>query len=179
VIKLTIKLSLCFLLTEHDAIEAYWGNGGIALRILDLDTLDGGEWLLSRPDRFTPRYPLDRRLGGFQSPFGCGGEEKNSQPLPGLELPIIQPAPHHWAIWAPDKTDCSNYKRISLLPTTYKMLCNSLVPSLAPELDENDDDLLCGFRSHRPTADHIFAFVVRYWRRNGNILEQYLSFQGY
>jgi hypothetical protein len=30
-------------------------------------------------------------LDGFQSRSGCRGEEKNSQPLPGLELPIIQP----------------------------------------------------------------------------------------
>jgi hypothetical protein len=34
---------------------------------------------------------LDRRLGGPQSWSGCGGEEKNSQPLPGLEPLIIQP----------------------------------------------------------------------------------------
>jgi hypothetical protein len=34
---------------------------------------------------------LDRRLGGPQSRYGRGGEEKNSQPLPGLEPPIIQP----------------------------------------------------------------------------------------
>jgi hypothetical protein len=34
---------------------------------------------------------LYRRLGGPHSRSGCGGEEKNSQPLPGLELPIIQP----------------------------------------------------------------------------------------
>jgi hypothetical protein len=50
---------------------------------------------------FTPRplysheknsfYPLDRMLGGPQSPSGHGGEEKNSQPLPGFELLIIQP----------------------------------------------------------------------------------------
>jgi hypothetical protein len=43
---------------------------------------------------FTPRplnlqgknrwYPLDRRLGGPQSQFEHGSEEKNSQPLPGL-----------------------------------------------------------------------------------------------
>jgi len=32
-----------------------------------------------------PRYPLDRRLGGPQSRSGRGGEEKNPQPLPGLE----------------------------------------------------------------------------------------------
>jgi hypothetical protein len=35
-------------------------------------------------------YPLDRRLGGPRSRSGCGGEEKNPQPLPGLEIPIIQ-----------------------------------------------------------------------------------------
>jgi hypothetical protein len=34
-------------------------------------------------------YPLDRRLGGLQNRSGRGGEEKNSQPLPGLEPPII------------------------------------------------------------------------------------------
>jgi hypothetical protein len=34
---------------------------------------------------------LDRRLGGPQSRSGRGGEEKNSQLLPGLELQIIQP----------------------------------------------------------------------------------------
>jgi hypothetical protein len=34
---------------------------------------------------------LDRRLGGHQSWYGHGGEDKNSQPLPGLEHPIIQP----------------------------------------------------------------------------------------
>jgi hypothetical protein len=37
------------------------------------------------------RYPSDRRLGRHQIRSGCGGEEKNSQPLPGLEPPIIQP----------------------------------------------------------------------------------------
>jgi hypothetical protein len=35
-------------------------------------------------------YPLDRRLGGPQRRSGCGGEEKNSQSLSGLESPIIQ-----------------------------------------------------------------------------------------
>jgi hypothetical protein len=38
-----------------------------------------------------PWYPLDRRLGGFQSRSGQGGKEKNSQPLLGLEPLIIQP----------------------------------------------------------------------------------------
>jgi hypothetical protein len=35
-------------------------------------------------------YPLDRILGGPQCRSGRGGEEKNSQPLTGLEPPILQ-----------------------------------------------------------------------------------------
>jgi hypothetical protein len=44
------------------------------------------------PQVKSPWYPLDRGLGGPQSPSGRGGEERNRQPLPGLEPPIIQPA---------------------------------------------------------------------------------------
>jgi hypothetical protein len=70
-------------------MKTYWGNDGIALRILDLGT----RWRLVVS--FTPRqlysqrkslrYPLDRRLGGPQTSSGSGGEEKNSQPPPGIE----------------------------------------------------------------------------------------------
>jgi hypothetical protein len=42
------------------------------------------------PQGKSPWYPLDRRLGCPQSRSGCGGEERNSQPLQGLEPPIIQ-----------------------------------------------------------------------------------------
>jgi hypothetical protein len=38
-----------------------------------------------------PWYPLDRKLGWPQSRSGSGGEEENSQPLRGLEPPLIQP----------------------------------------------------------------------------------------
>jgi hypothetical protein len=37
------------------------------------------------PQGKSPWYPLDRRLGGPQSSSGHGGEEKNSQPQPGIE----------------------------------------------------------------------------------------------
>jgi hypothetical protein len=43
------------------------------------------------PQGKNPWYPLDRKLSGLQSRSGRGGEEKNTQPLPGLEPPIIQP----------------------------------------------------------------------------------------
>jgi hypothetical protein len=41
---------------------------------------------------------LDRRLGRPQNRSGRGGEEKNSQPLPGLEPPIIQPVAQPYTI---------------------------------------------------------------------------------
>jgi len=58
-----------------------WENGGITPRILNLWANDGGEWLASCHGCFiptkTPRYSLDRRLGGHQSRSGCSGEERN------------------------------------------------------------------------------------------------------
>jgi hypothetical protein len=36
-------------------------------------------------------------MGGLQSRSGRGGEEKNSQPLPGLETPMIQLVAHLYA----------------------------------------------------------------------------------
>jgi hypothetical protein len=43
----------------------------------------------------SPCYPVDRRLGGPQSQYGYGGEEKNSQPLPGLKCLTIQPVAYY------------------------------------------------------------------------------------
>jgi hypothetical protein len=47
-----------YALTEHHAMKAYWGSGGIAPRTLT-SALDGGEWSASRPGSFTPRALLD------------------------------------------------------------------------------------------------------------------------
>jgi hypothetical protein len=38
------------------------------------------------PQKKSPWFPLDRGLGGPQSRSGRGGEEKNSQLPPGIEL---------------------------------------------------------------------------------------------
>jgi hypothetical protein len=40
------------------------------------------------PQGKNSRYPLNRWLGGPQSRSERGGEEKNSQALPGLQTPI-------------------------------------------------------------------------------------------
>jgi len=44
-----------------------------------------------------------------------------------------------------DKTDCSNYRSISLLPTTYKILSNILLSRLTPHAEEIIGDHQCGF----------------------------------
>jgi hypothetical protein len=43
------------------------------------------------PQRKIPWYALCKSMDGPQSRSECGGEEKNSQPLPGLETSIIHP----------------------------------------------------------------------------------------
>ena len=44
-----------------------------------------------------------------------------------------------------DKTDCNNYRVISLLPTTYKILSNILLSRLTPYAEEIIGDHQCGF----------------------------------
>ena len=55
------------------------------------------------------------------------------------------------------KTDCSNYRGISLLPTTYKILSNILLSRLTPYAEEIIGDHQCGFRCNRAATDHIFC----------------------
>jgi hypothetical protein len=67
-----------------------YGGVDVQVHVFLNSELVGGEWSASRPGRFTaggksPRYPLDRRLGGPQNQSGRRGEEK-ILPLPGLEF---------------------------------------------------------------------------------------------
>jgi hypothetical protein len=54
-----------------------------------------------------------------------------------------------------DKTDCSNYRGISLLSTTYKILSNILPSRLTSYEQKIIGDHQCGFRCHRSTTQHI------------------------
>ena len=56
-----------------------------------------------------------------------------------------------------DKTDCNNYRGISLLPTTYKILSNILLWRLPPYAEEIIGDHQCGFRCNRSTTDHLYC----------------------
>jgi hypothetical protein len=87
--------------------------------------------------------------------------------------------PHQWkeSIVVPihkmgDKTDCSNYRSISLLSTLYKILSNILLARLTPYADEIIGDHQCGFWRNRSTNDHIFyilQIMEKEWEYNGTV----------
>jgi len=56
-----------------------------------------------------------------------------------------------------DKTDCNNYRGLSILPTTYKILSNILLTRLIPYVKEIIGDHQCGFRCNWSTIDCIFC----------------------
>ena len=62
-----------------------------------------------------------------------------------------------------DKTNCSNYRGISLLSATYKILSNTLLSRLSPYAKEIIGDLQCGFRWNRSTAGHIILHSLNTW----------------
>jgi hypothetical protein len=71
--------------------------------------------------------------------------------------------PHQWKepIVVPihkkgDKTDCSNYRDISLLSTSCKILCSTFLSRLTPYAHVITGDHQCGFRSNRITTGQIF-----------------------
>jgi hypothetical protein len=57
-----------------------YGGVDVQIHVFLTSALVGGEWSDSRPGRFTPgkspRYPLDRRLGGPQNRSGGHGKEE-------------------------------------------------------------------------------------------------------
>jgi hypothetical protein len=90
-----IKVTLSLWFNWAPRREGVLGSGVIVPRIIDFGTR--WRWVVSFTPRplysqgKTPWYPLYRKLGMPQRRSGRGEEEKNSQPLPRLELPIIQP----------------------------------------------------------------------------------------
>jgi hypothetical protein len=68
-----------------------------------------------------------------------------------------------------DKTDCNNYRGISLLRTARRILSKILVARLTPYVNEIIGDQ-CGFRRNRSTTDQIFYIQ--------QILEKKLEYTG-
>jgi len=98
--------------TKHHAMKGHWGSGSIAPRFLDLGTR--WRWMVSftprpfYPQRKSPWYPLDRRLGGAQNRSGRCGKEKDSQ------APIIQPIAQRYTTEL-SQLLCSNIKKWTIL----------------------------------------------------------------
>ena len=79
-----------------------------------------------------------------------------------------------------DKTDCSNYRGISLLLNTYKMLSNIMLSRLTPYAEEITGDYQCGFRHKRATTDHIFCIyqiLEKRWEYSETVLRLFIDFK--
>jgi hypothetical protein len=59
-----------------------------------------------------------------------------------------------------DETDCSNYRGISLLSTSYKIVSSILLFNLIPYADKIIGDHQCGFWNNRSTIDQIFYICL-------------------
>jgi hypothetical protein len=78
-----------------------------------------------------------------------------------------------------DKTECINYRDISLLPTSYKILSHILLSRLIPYSDEIIGDYQCGFRRNRSTIDQIFyvrQILEKKWEYNGTVHQLFIDF---
>ena len=107
------------------------------------------------------------RLINIQSKRSCRGSTICGEEINKLIISIWdkEELPEEWkeSIIVPiykkgNKTDCNNYRDISLLPPTYKILSNILLSMLIPHAEETTGDHQCGFRCNRSTTDHKFCF---------------------
>jgi hypothetical protein len=79
-----------------------------------------------------------------------------------------------------DKTDCSNYRGISLMSTSYNILSNILLSRLIPSADEIIGDHQCGFRRNRSTTDqiiYILQILEKKWENNGTVHQLFIDFK--
>jgi len=75
-----------------------------------------------------------------------------------------------------DKTDCSsNYRDISILSTTYKILSTILLSRLTPCAQEIIEAHQHGFQCNRSTTEHVF-YICEILEKRGNSMEQCISY---
>ena len=73
-----------------------------------------------------------------------------------------------------DKTECSNYMGILLLPTTYKILSIILLSRLTPYAEEIIGIIEVDFDATGQLLT-IYSAFVKYLRKNGNTMKQCIS----
>ena len=78
-----------------------------------------------------------------------------------------------------DKTDCSNYRGISLLPTTYIILSSILLSRLKPYAEEIIEDPQCEFWCNRSNWSCILHFQILYkkWEYNEAVNQLFINFK--
>ena len=79
-----------------------------------------------------------------------------------------------------DKTDCNNYRGISLLTTTYKGLSNILLLRLIPYAEGLTGDHQCRFRHSRSSSNHIFCIhqlLEKKYEHNEAVLQLFIDFK--
>ena len=76
--------------------------------------------------------------------------------------------------------DCINYRGISLLSTSYKILSNILLPRMTPYANEIIGEYQCGFRRNRSTVEHIFSIrriLEKKWEYNNEVYQLFIDFE--
>jgi hypothetical protein len=79
-----------------------------------------------------------------------------------------------------DKTNCSNYRGISLLNMTYKVMANIIAKRLIPYTEELLHDYQYGFQKNRSTTDHIFALrniMEKCYEYNINLHQLFIDYK--
>jgi hypothetical protein len=79
-----------------------------------------------------------------------------------------------------DKTDCNNYRGITLVSTAYTVLSKLLLARLIPYVNEFDGNHQCGFHRNRSTTDEIFYIqqpLEKKWEYNGTVHELFIDFK--
>jgi len=90
--------------------------------------------------------------------------------------------PEEWkeSIIVPIYKKGDNYRGISLLPTTYKILSNILLSRLIPYAEEVIGDHQCGFRCNRSITYHIFCIrqiLEKKWEYNEAVHQLFIDFK--
>jgi hypothetical protein len=78
-----------------------------------------------------------------------------------------------------DKTVCSNYRGISLISTSYKILSNILLSRISPYIDEIIGDHQCGYQCNRSTTDQILCIrqiLEKKWEYNETVHQLFIDF---
>ena len=80
-----------------------------------------------------------------------------------------------------DETDCGNYRGISCLSITYKILSNILLSRLTPDAEEIIGDHQYRFQRHnRSTTDHVFCIrqiLEKKWEYNESVHQLFIDFK--